>query len=146
MRTVFGSGRGVARTGWPLALQRLATSMASTTRQHRGSRKHFLGRCALYLCVQRGGSAAHVALVRAASCIEGRNEDTDGELDAAQRGSPLAITSICRSSCRRVAMLRSRKSRLAATVAPASLQMRAAARLRGMPRPRRSPTSGQAAR
>ena len=54
-----------------------------------------------------------------------------GELDSApkrQRGSSLAKTSILRSLFHRVMMLRSRGKTLAATVAPACLQMRAAAR------------------
>ena len=61
-------------------------------------------------------------------------------------GKPLAMTSRRRSSWRSTTTLKSRRRTLVATVAPASRQTLAAARSSGMPRERKSPTRGQAAR
>ena len=63
-----------------------------------------------------------------------------------QSASPLAMTSMRRSSWRATSTLRSRSRTLRATVAPASRQTRAAARSRGPPLARRTPDRGHAAR
>ena len=63
-----------------------------------------------------------------------------------QSASPLAMTSMQRSSWRATSTLRSRSRTLRATVAPASRQTRAAARSRGPPLARRTPDRGHAAR
>jgi len=119
--------RARSRTNWTAsALQRPATSMASTTSRHRGVRN----------------SSGYVrsllarAMRRAAPTVLRwcRRVVSTASWTPPQRGSPLAITSMRRSSCPWVAMLRSRRRTLAATVAPASLQMRAAARSCGGPR------------
>ena len=64
-----------------------------------------------------------------------------------QRGKPFAMTSIHRLSMRwKVGMLRSEIRVCVVTLAPASLQTRAAARSKGVPRLRSAPDLGLAAR
>ena len=64
-----------------------------------------------------------------------------------QRGKPFAMTSIRRLSMRwTVGMLRSESRVCVVTLAPASLQTRAAARSKGVPLLRSAPDLGHAAR
>ena len=129
-------------------LKRPPTSSARTTSLQRESGRRELRVCALLgpPGLAQGCALGSVLVAPRGTCRgQGRHQRTASCMPP-HRGKPLAMTSIRRSSPGTLPTLRSLTNVCIATTAPASRQMRAAARSSGPPRARKTPDRGHAER